>query len=221
VDYRETKKHRLVTLINDKKERVGIKFKKDDPDPTLMRFVSVDPHPGDQDDPQSLNEYVYCKNNPINYTDPDGDFIETGLDIASVVYSANEFRKNRSWGNAGWLAFDTLMVALPLGTGSGSIRAGLKAGKGVKVGEKIGGYKVTGECVRRMGDRNITKAEILTTIKEGKSFRYIHKGTEAIGYYTKKTGVFVGTKEKHITTVIKGRSKRMIKYIMKKGWKGK
>lgn len=42
-------------------------------DPTLARFVSVDPHPGDIDDSLSLNEYVYCGNNPISRVDPDGD----------------------------------------------------------------------------------------------------------------------------------------------------
>lgn len=42
-------------------------------DPTLMRFISVDPHPGDKDDSLSLNEYLYCQNNPITFVDPDGD----------------------------------------------------------------------------------------------------------------------------------------------------
>jgi RHS repeat-associated protein len=64
-------------------------------DPTLARFVSADPHPGDSDDSMSQNEYLYCRNNPVNYTDPDGDYVETALDIASVAYSANEFKKNR------------------------------------------------------------------------------------------------------------------------------
>lgn len=99
-------------------------------DPTLMRFISVDPNPGDQDDSLSLNEYMYCRNNPINYTDPDGDYIETALDIASFAYSANEYKKNKTWGNAGWMAFDAVMIALPIGTGSGVVRAGLKIGKG-------------------------------------------------------------------------------------------
>lgn len=100
--------------------------------PDLMRFVSVDPHPGDQDDSLTLNEYVYCKNSPINFTDPDGDYIETAIDVASFAWSANEFRKNRTWGNFGWAAFDALMIALPIAPGSGIARAGLKAAKGGK-----------------------------------------------------------------------------------------
>lgn len=94
----------------------------------LGRFSSVDPHPGDQDDPISLNEYLYTANNPVNAVDPDGDYVETALDIASVVYSAQQFKKQRSFTNGAWLAFDVVMLALPIGTGSGVIRAGLKGG---------------------------------------------------------------------------------------------
>jgi RHS repeat-associated protein len=45
-------------------------------DPMLGRFISPDsivPSPGD---PQSLNRYSYCLNNPLIYTDPSGEFIE-------------------------------------------------------------------------------------------------------------------------------------------------
>jgi len=41
-------------------------------DPTIGRFITEDPHPGSLSDPQSLNRYVYCRNNPHKYTDPDG-----------------------------------------------------------------------------------------------------------------------------------------------------
>src|SRR5204863_8905708 len=43
-------------------------------DPELGRFVQPDtivPSPGD---PQSLNRYTYCLNNPLNYVDPSGNF---------------------------------------------------------------------------------------------------------------------------------------------------
>lgn len=96
-------------------------------DPGIYRFLSVDPHPGDQDDSLSLNEYLYTASNPIVRTDPDGDYFETALDVASVVYSANEFKRNKSLKNAGWLAFDMVMLAMPIGTGSGAFR---KAAKG-------------------------------------------------------------------------------------------
>ncbi len=42
-------------------------------DPSIARFTSADPHAGDQDDPLSLNEYIYTANNPLTRVDPDGD----------------------------------------------------------------------------------------------------------------------------------------------------
>jgi hypothetical protein len=102
-----------------------------------MRFISVDPHPGDQDDPKTLNEYIYCRNNPVNYTDPDGDYVETAIDVASFAYSANEFKKKKSWGNFGWAAFDAAMIFLPIAPGSGVFRAGIKVSKGGKSAVKV------------------------------------------------------------------------------------
>ena len=35
-------------------------------------FLSVDPDPGDEDDPVTMNGYTYADNNPVMTTDPDG-----------------------------------------------------------------------------------------------------------------------------------------------------
>ena len=42
---------------------------------SIGRFASPDPFGGHQQDPQTLNEYAYVRNNPLNLTDP------TGLDL--------------------------------------------------------------------------------------------------------------------------------------------
>ena len=41
-------------------------------DPQLGRFITADTIVQAPYDPQSLNRYSYCRNNPINYTDPTG-----------------------------------------------------------------------------------------------------------------------------------------------------
>ena len=41
-------------------------------DPRIGRFNRRDSFMGRRTDPLSLNRYVYCKNNPIRYTDPSG-----------------------------------------------------------------------------------------------------------------------------------------------------
>ncbi len=43
-------------------------------DPELGRFIQPDTIIQAPFDPQSLNRYSYCRNNPINYTDPSGHF---------------------------------------------------------------------------------------------------------------------------------------------------
>ncbi|MCK4233184.1 RHS repeat-associated core domain-containing protein [candidate division WOR-3 bacterium] len=46
-------------------------------DKSIGRWISPDPasYPSDLrlNDPQSFNPYVYCRNNPLNYLDPDGE----------------------------------------------------------------------------------------------------------------------------------------------------
>lgn len=44
-------------------------------DPELGRFLSVDPADPDLTDTQSLNPYVYARNNPLRYTDPSGETV--------------------------------------------------------------------------------------------------------------------------------------------------
>ncbi|MDP2922026.1 MAG: toxin TcdB middle/N-terminal domain-containing protein [Candidatus Omnitrophota bacterium] len=41
-------------------------------DPEIGRFITADPTIQRPFDPQDLNRYSYCRNNPINYTDPSG-----------------------------------------------------------------------------------------------------------------------------------------------------
>ncbi len=43
-------------------------------DPKLARFISADTIVPDFADPQTLNRYSYCANNPVIYTDPSGHF---------------------------------------------------------------------------------------------------------------------------------------------------
>ena len=46
-------------------------------DPQLGRFLSPDPFIQSPTDPQNYNRYSYCLNNPLKYSDPDGEFWES------------------------------------------------------------------------------------------------------------------------------------------------
>ena len=45
-------------------------------DPSIGRFVSVDPWEGDLKDPQTFNKFAYVRNNPVRYVDPTGEKVE-------------------------------------------------------------------------------------------------------------------------------------------------
>jgi RHS repeat-associated protein len=52
-------------------------------DPTIGRFTSVDPLVSDIFNPQTINPYSYCLNNPLKYIDPTGR--QTGLLICILI----------------------------------------------------------------------------------------------------------------------------------------
>jgi RHS repeat-associated protein len=55
--------------------------------PTIGRFTTRDKNKGDISDPHSLNQYIYCRDNPQKYTDPDGNIwnIVIGAGIGATV----------------------------------------------------------------------------------------------------------------------------------------
>ena len=54
-------------------------------DPANSRMLSVDPVKGTISNPQTMNQYIYCLDNPINYIDPAGLFMEFAHQMQLVV----------------------------------------------------------------------------------------------------------------------------------------
>jgi RHS repeat-associated protein len=61
-------------------------------DPEIGRFVSADTVVQAPYDPQSLNRYSYCRNNPLNYMDPSGHFwfIIIGAILGAISAAVND-----------------------------------------------------------------------------------------------------------------------------------
>ena len=55
-------------------------------DPLIGRFISPDTVVQDFSNPQTLNRYTYCANNPLIYTDPSGNIVDFGYDDAMLQY---------------------------------------------------------------------------------------------------------------------------------------
>jgi len=106
--------------------------------PTIARFISVDPDKGAEKYPQSWNRYSYCDNNPMVNVDPTGRYVETAVDIASLAWSINDLRKNPGsvWN---WVALgaDVVTLALPAAAAGGTIIRTGKATKAVKGLKKV------------------------------------------------------------------------------------
>ena len=61
--------------------------------PTIARFISVDPEGGHSENPQTWNRYAYTLNNPYKYVDPDGQWPESAVGIASLAWSSNNLKR--------------------------------------------------------------------------------------------------------------------------------
>lgn len=79
--------------------------------------------------------YSFCLNNPVNYVDPDGNWVETAWDLFNIGLGVKSFVQNVKAGNywsaaadAGGVVVDVAAAVLPLVPGGvGALRAGMKA----------------------------------------------------------------------------------------------
>lgn len=58
-------------------------------DPSIGRFVTPDTIVQAPYDPQSLNRYSYCRNNPLNYVDPTGHWFWAAIIIGAILGGAS------------------------------------------------------------------------------------------------------------------------------------
>ena len=59
-------------------------------DPEIGRFITPDPGQPDLNDPQTLNPYVYCVNNPLRYLDPTGMFWEEIKEFLGGIFNVRQ-----------------------------------------------------------------------------------------------------------------------------------
>ncbi|MDY6950914.1 MAG: RHS repeat-associated core domain-containing protein [Thermodesulfobacteriota bacterium] len=76
-------------------------------DPIIATFITPDsivPHPSD---PQMLNRYAYCRNNPIKYVDPSGNYPYTYDDVMAMFFpgSSDPYSLGSSYTSTG-MGFD-------------------------------------------------------------------------------------------------------------------
>lgn len=80
--------------------------------PSIGRFLSLDPDPGDDDDPVTQNGYIYGNNNPVMGVDPDGNWV---IDAFWLISDTASFAAKPSLSRAAMLGLDIVSFADPTG----------------------------------------------------------------------------------------------------------
>ena len=94
-------------------------------DPRLGRFLSPDPYVQAPDFSQSYNRYSYVWNNPLKYTDPDGEFVH--LIIGAIIGGYTGYKIGKANGATGWSMFGYIAGGAAIGTLAGHVGASVFA----------------------------------------------------------------------------------------------
>ena len=118
-------------------------------DPVICRFFSPDPFVQAPDFTQNYNRYSYCLNNPVMYSDPDGEWVH--IVIGAVIGGVTNLISN--WGNCE--GFWQYAAAFGAGAASGAVSAALP-GWGSLIGGAITG--ATNSVIAQTGN-NFTSTD--------------------------------------------------------------
>jgi RHS repeat-associated protein len=97
-------------------------------DPEVGRMCAVDNFVKSPYTIQAYNRYTYAGNNPLKYTDPDGEWVH--LVIGGVMGGVSGYMLGKSAGLEGWALFGTTMGGAAFGALSGGISSGIAASGG-------------------------------------------------------------------------------------------
>lgn len=74
-------------------------------DPSIGRFLSIDPMKADPDNPNTYNRYAYANNNPYKYTDPNGEIpvlVWAGyVGVTAAITAYDNYQAYQNGGAAG------------------------------------------------------------------------------------------------------------------------
>ena len=172
-------------------------------DPTIGRFLSVDPVGIRTEQVPSLNRYGYAYNNPLRYTDPTGEIpVETIWDALSVVYDVGKIGVGYATGNSSLvsdglldLAADAAALAIPyVPAGSTkAVRALGKVGDGVPKSGPISVDEALGKA------SNFLKNGVPVRSIDGKTgVQFIQEFTENGKKITKRAGLDLNPNSSHV-----------------------
>jgi hypothetical protein len=133
--------------------------------PDWGRFINADTITGSTGELLTSNMFAYCRNNPVNHADPDGDWV---VDVIFLVADIGKAIAHPSASSVGWILLDVISFADPTGAGSTAAHA-LKAAHAMEV--TVHAVKETSHAVNI-----VKKGSLNPVVKEAASFgRKMHK----------------------------------------------
>lgn len=125
-------------------------------DPTIGRFMGIDPAPVDEENFHSPNRYAYANNNPYKYVDPDGrvpllllvPVVLKGIDMAITAYDVYQAYKDGGVkGAAIEVGTNAVMNAVPGGKIGGKVVEAVASKAGDVAGAAAGSVGRKGASV--------------------------------------------------------------------------
>lgn len=164
-------------------------------DPSTDQFLSIDPIVNLTDQP-----YVFSGDNPLDVEDPLGLHAAVGIggESNATVQSQAPITENLDDSETNTLAPGSVVTSTESSSGVTDITT---AGGGTTY--EVGGesLELTDHAATRLAQRGISDDQLDAAFDQV-PFRYYYEGSWRIGYYDPSTGVFAGTIDGRITTVI-------------------
>ena len=136
-------------------------------DPGIGKFISPDSIIPNYYNPQFLNRYSYCLNNPLKYTDSTGHFLDWIFDAASIVFDIGQLIADPSWVNGGYLAADVILGIVPF------VPAGV--GPAAKVVKGVSNVLEGASKVAKTIDKSYYAAKLVNKAEGFKTFNQLKK----------------------------------------------
>lgn len=129
-------------------------------DPLLARMLAVDNFVQNPYNSQNYNRYSYVMNNPLAYTDPDGEIAVAAMIIGGVIGGISGWKIGEAKGATGWKMFGYISGGTVIGALSGGYGAGF-ASSGSIAANTFGmiassGASSTGMCMLSGGTTDFT-----------------------------------------------------------------
>ncbi len=153
----------------------------------LGRFISADTADPSPANPQSLNRYSYCFNNPLKYIDPTGHFADYATyDAFFMAMDLAAYQAEPSFWNAAALGIDAVMYVIPIvpAIGGVTIRGARGISKLADVGRAERTAKVAAQLERAENAKTFSRFMTKSEAKAVKNTGYLRGGREGETFFT-------------------------------------